>query len=240
MNGDPRTAPENTDGAPPDAAPRASDSTNPQQTLNEEPPLAAPQEAVFYIPSSPNGPLRQAEILSNVFQFGISVQSLNDLDHAEIEWVTHDLAIILSQDCDLDQDFKRRQEASEIGPAIDSLDDKLLPTVLMCQVATEKAIEDAIRSQGRTIRERFRQNHEERYQFLRAVKQENDAAGIGLEAMGIDFKRYFTVPTDELYAQLKGDCQRRCRLAPQYLEHFSKRFTNHLSRVGLPKNHHEP
>ena len=94
-------------------------------------------------------------------------------------------------------------------------------------------------SGANTIRGKIFSEQSQRYQLLRAVESKDDALGIGLEAMGIDFKRYFTVPTAELYAQLERQCRRRCQLAPQYLEHFSMRFSNHLSRIGLPKNHHE-
>jgi hypothetical protein len=240
MEADLPAASDSTSGVPPDAITTVSGSLNLQETPqgNNRPPDLL--EPVFYISSSLDTQLRQAEILSNVFQYKIAVESLGDPDGVEIEPVIHEFAIILSQDCDLEQDFKSREAIRASGASLDRLDDKLLPSVLMCEVATERAIDDAIRSQGNTIRQRFRKNQEERYQFLHAVAKSDDAAGDGLEAMGIDFKRYFSVPTAELYAQLKSGCNRRCRLAPQYLEHLSKRFTNHLSRVGLPKNHHEP
>jgi len=213
--------------------------TDPQELAITTVQTAEPILPPFYIPSRGDGPLRQAEILSNVHQHRIALESLGSPDGLEIDPIDHELAIILSQDCDLEQDFKRRESIVREGGRIDELDDKLLPSVLLCEVGTERAIDDAIRPLGRTIRERFRQNHEERYQFLRGVDATDDAAAEGLEAMGIDFKRYFTIPTAELYAQLNGQCRRRCRLAPQYLEHFSTRFSNHLSRVGLPKNHHD-
>ena len=202
-------------------------------TLVETTELAVP---AFYISSRALGPLRQSEILSNVHQHRITLESLNNPDGVEVDPIDHELSIIISQDCDLEQDFRRREELRANGGVLDRFDTKLLPSILLCEVSAEAAINAAVRGQ-RDSRQQFRQNKLERYQFLRAVEAMDDALGIGLEAMGIDFKRYFTVPTAELYAQLEGQCRRRCSLAPQYLEHLSIRFTNHLSRVGLPKNH---
>lgn len=209
---------------------------NSAQGLAEENEQKGP---AFYVPSTQGGPFRQSEILSNVLQYCIAVESLGDEEGLDLVPVLHGLAIIVSQDCDLEQDFKQRQRVTEAGETVDREDDKLLPCVLLCEVATAKAILESIGNQGRTIREKFRKNHEDRYQYLREVEPTQDAEGCGIDAMGIDFKRYFTVPTQELYEQLKQGCQRRCRLGPQYLEHLSDRFTNHLSRVGLPRNHHD-
>jgi hypothetical protein len=56
--------------------------------------------------------------------------------------------------------------------------------------------------------------------------------------MGIDFKRYFTIPADETYRRVElGEAQRRCVLQSPYLEHLSSRFAYYLSRVALPLDH---
>jgi hypothetical protein len=199
---------------------------------------AEPNQPIFYIPSLEDGPLRQTEILSGVHQHNITIESLNNPDGVEVAPINHELAIIVSQDCDLEQDFNRREELRIDGATADRFDTKLLPTVLLCEVSAETQIRVTVRGQGDS-NQQFRHNKIERYQFLRAVGANEDALGDGLGAMGIDFKRYFAIPTAELYAQLDGQCQRRCRLGPQYLEHFCARFSNFLSRIGLPKNHHE-
>jgi hypothetical protein len=56
--------------------------------------------------------------------------------------------------------------------------------------------------------------------------------------MAIDFKRYFTLPTDELYLRVeRQETRRRCGLKSPYLEHLSARFSCFLSRVALPEDH---
>ena len=211
------------------------DATHPSKPAKMAQSVGAP----FYFRSNNDEPFRQAEILSNVHQHRITVESLDAADNLEVEKIDHTLAVVISQDCDLEQDFKRRRSLTAEGNETDQSDPKLLPTVLLCEVASERTIDDAMRGQGSTVREQFHQNKLERYQFLRAVGPEDDALGEGLEAMGIDFKRYFTVPTTELYAQLGAQCRRRCRLAPQYLEHLCLRFCHFISRVALPKTHDE-
>ena len=201
--------------------------------------LVATSEPQFYIASLADGSFLQTEILSDVTEYRLIADSILSDEGLEIVPIIHKLAIIVSQDCDLEQDYHRRRELKESGQVTDAEDEKLLPSILLCEVASESAIAAALKVQGRTVRERFRQNKEERYQFLKAVEAKADAEKSGIEAMGIDFKRYFSVPTEELYAQLRGDCKRRCSLGPHYLEHFSRRFTNHLSRVALPKDHHQ-
>jgi hypothetical protein len=199
----------------------------------------APNAPIFYIIPRAEEPIRQTEILCNVRQHAVTLESLNNPDGVEVEPIDHGLAIVVSQDCDLERDFRRREELRAGGTGIDRADAQLLPSILLCEVYPEATLQSIVKAQS-SSRQQFRQNKLERYQFLRAVEASDDALGVGLEAMGIDFKRYFAVPTAELYAQLEGQCRRRCMLAPQYLEHFSARFSNYLSRIGLPKNHHEP
>ncbi len=238
MNGDAPPAHANADPNQAVAGEPAPELEHPEELTIVPTSAAQPPQPTFYIPSHEAGPLRQTEILSGVHQHNITIESLNNPDGVEVAPINHELAIIVSQDCDLEQDFNRREELRLNGAAPDRLDTKLLPTVLLCEVSTEIQIKITVRDQGDS-RQQFRQNKIERYQFLRAVGINDDALGLGLEAMGIDFKRYFAIPTAELYAQLEGQCQRRCRLGPQYLEHFCVRFSNFLSRVGLPRNHHE-
>jgi hypothetical protein len=81
-------------------------------------------------------------------------------------------------------------------------------------------------------------NKHERYHFLQLVEPSCDAQGTGLVELGIDFKRYFTLPTEEVYKRVEiGSAKRRCVLESPYLEHFSTRFAYYLSRVALPQDH---
>lgn len=62
--------------------------------------------------------------------------------------------------------------------------------------------------------------------------------GEGAPELVIDFKRYFTLPTGELYRWIAlGETRRRCRLRSPYMEHLSSRFAYFLSRVALPEDY---
>jgi len=54
--------------------------------------------------------------------------------------------------------------------------------------------------------------------------------------LGIDFKRYFTLPTAEVYYQIQRQAARRCCLRSPYLEHLSTRFHAYQQRLALPED----
>jgi hypothetical protein len=138
----------------------------------------------------------------------------------------------MSPDCDLEQDFAERM--GSLSKTVPS--DKLIPSVFLLQAITV----DELRSTTPPGRERWKrisQNKDERYHVLEDAEAKYDAGGQGLPALGIDFKRYFTIPTDELYVQFETNAQRRCHLQSPYAEHLSQRLTDFLSRVALPREH---
>lgn len=187
-----------------------------------------PGEMIYEI-SLRGGPLRQGEILSNVTQLLISPESLKTNTELIIDSVIHPYAIALTQECELFQDFTPRSEGQKDN-------DKIIPNILFCEVVTA----DELRGRAdikSDIWKRIRQNKDQRYQFLEKVDRNNDLAGLGLPELGIDFKRYFTIPTAEIYFGLNSDIQRRCRLVGPYLWHFTGRFFSFQSRVALPAEH---
>lgn len=48
----------------------------------------------------------------------------------------------------------------------------------------------------------------------------------------IDFKHYYTIPTEEMYEAYKENYL--ASVEPLYREDLSQRFANYLSRIGLP------
>ena len=174
---------------------------------------------------SPNeSALRQGEILSNIVQARLALASIAS-NVLSVDSVKHPFAIIVTQDCDLDWDYKARKESGS--------EDKLIPNILFCEVI------EARRLRGRqdinsTIWNSIKRNNHERYHFLQRIAPEQDAFGEGLPELGMDFKRYFTVPTEEVYERLKFKGKRRSRLVSPYMEHFCTRFHNFQSRIALP------
>lgn len=182
----------------------------------------------IYEPSVREGPLRQGEILCDLIQLKLRVETVGT---GEIEFVSylHPYVIIVSQDCDLDWDYKAR---------VAKTTDKLIPSVLFCEVTTAESLR-----YGGDINSgiwgRIKINKDERYQFLQKVSTDEDILQQGLPELGVDFKRYFTLPADEVYTRIASqEAKRRCRLVSPYLEHFSTRFAYYQFRVALPADHY--
>ncbi|MDX2043098.1 MAG: hypothetical protein SF097_17900 [Acidobacteriota bacterium] len=188
--------------------------------------MAPQQKQPIYLPSSFEA-LRQGEIISNLLQPKLRIDTLFSSEPT-IKFEKHPFAIIVTQDCDLEQDFKARQ--------FQKASDKLLPSILFCQLtsATDMRGRDEM---GSDIWKRVKINKDERYHFFQKVKPEEDLLGEGLPELGADFKRYFAMPTEEVYERLKSEAQRRCTFASPYLEHFCTRFAYYQFRIALPEDH---
>jgi hypothetical protein len=183
---------------------------------------------------SQEGALRQCEIVTGLIQVKLALATLGT-DQLAIQSVSHPYAIVISQDCDLDNDWKARLSLSVTKEGNDSL--LPLPSVLFAEVTTAASLKTRVPS-GSKFWARVRQNKDERYQFLQAVSAESDALGEGLPELGIDFKRYFSLPTEEVYRRIKlGLTKRRCWLNTPYSHHLSARFGYYQTRVALPEDH---
>jgi hypothetical protein len=186
-----------------------------------------PDKAI-YTSSSSEEALRQGEILTNLIQACLAPESIEQKEPL-VNPITHPFAIVLSQDCDLDWDYKARNRQCA--------GDKIIPNILFCEVTTAKSLYSRADMNNKFWR-RIKINKDERYQFLQKIDSSEDALGQGLPELGIDFKRYFTIPTEEVYQRLQmGEAQRRCRLVHPYLENLTTRFYYFQFRVALPEEH---
>lgn len=182
-----------------------------------------------YQRSPADQPLRQCEILTDLYVHSLSLDSVPPGSETLVLPTHHPYAIILSQDCDLEQDYRTR-----FGQRVK--DDKLLPTIIFCEVTTAESLFQRGGIDAR-IWERIKKNKDERYQFIEAVPAEHDALAQGLPELGIDFKRYFTLATAEVYERLKYQARRRTIMNSPYLEHLSTRFCYFQMRIALPEDH---
>ncbi len=186
--------------------------------------------------------LRQGEIISNLIQIQINLDSIIESDNESLQEknysadnVLHPYAIVVTQDCDLEQDYYFRFH--ERGK-----DRHKLPSILFCEVIEAEELVHGNRNetifQVGPIRNNFRNNDDYRFHFIQSIPKEYDAFDEGLPELGIEFKRYFTIPTDEVYHRLNlFHAQRRCRLQSPYLEHFCTRFHYYHYRIALPEQY---
>jgi hypothetical protein len=181
-----------------------------------------------YVPS-PTGALRQGEILSNLKQFKLNIESLRS-GKPLAEPIIHPFAIIVTQDCDCEQDFKFRKD--------NIISNATIPSILFCEVVAAETLRNRDKDINTKVWGQVKINKNERYHFLEAIPKIADILDEGLPELTLDFKRYFTIPTDEVYYRIEiGEANRRCHLVSPYLEHLTSRFNYFQSRIALPEDH---
>jgi hypothetical protein len=183
----------------------------------------------------PNERLYQGALVENVVEWTIGYEEANHNAPYAALAVRHPLAIIMSQDCDLEGDFRQRQtnEWAESD----------LPSILLCPgFAAEKLRLDLGSQKINSARwNTIRTNKDDRYAYLAEVSQTSDSAGKGHPSILLDLTSCFTVRTSELYRQVRlGQAKPRCRLETPWREHLQLRFANYLARIGLPRDHFVP
>jgi len=185
-------------------------------------------DAPIYRPS-PSGSqcLCQGEIISGVIRFRIDAATIDEPEPSVVQ-ENYPHVIVMTQGCDLTQDFQSRRENKP----------SQLPDILFCRIPTGEELRNSTPGINSTIWDRVKKNKDERYHFLERIPGDLDFCGEGLPELSADFKRYFTLPTDEIYRRIElGMTRRRTVLCTPYLEHLSSRFAFYLSRVGLPREH---
>lgn len=187
-----------------------------------------PDRLVKYAPVAAGDRLHQGEILAQLIQVRQDLTTIGSAN-ARNDEIIHPFAIILTQDCDLAQDFAAR--------ASENAGRGKLANILFCEAATTTELKSNV-PQGKDIWKRVIQNKDERYQCLEEVPADQDSAGQSVPSLGCDFKQFFTVPADEVYKRIElHEIARRCRLLTPYAEHLLQRFCNFQARVALPQNH---
>ncbi len=173
--------------------------------------------------------LRQSEIISNLTQ-PIYVPEQGEVP-AGTSFRSHNFVVILSQDCDLLRDYEARFGDGQ----------EILNEVLVCE------LEDAGTLRKRsginsTLWKHIQPNNHERFHYLEPVPREADLGGVGIAELLLDFRRYFSLPAQEIERQLalSNGARRRCRLESPYREHLQTRYGFYSQRVGLPAPHTSP
>ena len=177
--------------------------------------------------------IRQADIFKNITH----VEHWNEEgDKLNITNIIYPYIIVLSQDCDLQQDKKVRSV---------SIDDKALVSVLVAPLYNFEqfvngehldtlgiTIEEKIYKKANgTPRRNLEHNETPRFHYIKFPKDVQMADAV------VDFKHYFTVNATYLERMIKTN--RVCCLPPVFRERISQRFANFLSRIGLPTPHPE-
>lgn len=168
--------------------------------------------------------LRQAEIISNLTYYKVGP---NKDDKTKVDTFSLNLpyAIIMTPDCDLLQDYNAEETK------------RYLNGILIFEME-EAPMAKKRSGYGGSEWKHVTNNEWDRFHFLEAINAECDALKKGIPELVIDFRRYFTLPVDEIYRQcsLQGEdkASRRCRLGDLWRENIQRRAMFHMHRVALP------
>lgn len=146
------------------------------------------------------------------------------------EELTLPYIVVMTQDCDLEHDFNNRTEVSP------EKHDKFLRTVLVCPayVAIDLRkgdhLEDLKLKMEKFNSDRWstiKKQNNTRYHYL---EQEQE---LQVPELVIDFKHYYAIPRDTLFYMYNEHYL--ATINHLFREYLSQRFSNYLSRIGLPK-----
>jgi hypothetical protein len=181
----------------------------------------------MYFKSEERKHISQGDIFADFIYVRWAEQKGGDIDLDDIKIP---FFVVLTQSCDLEQDFKDRQKNS------DEKRDKYIQSILVCPAynAEKLRIGEHLKSEGLVMQQFtaeqwsvLKKNRNFRYHFL----PRNDSMGI--PELVIDFKQYYTIPTHILY---KITAKYVCSFEPLFREDVSQRFSYYLSRIGLPES----
>lgn len=139
-------------------------------------------------------------------------------------------SIVMSQDCDLEQDFKNQTDAASKDT------DKYLQSILLCpaypalNLKEGSHLEHLDMKMGRLNSDQWRQvksNNNARYHYLIG------APDYQVPDLAVDFKHFFTIPRNVLYRSDYKD-KYIATISELFRENLSMRFAQYLSRIGLP------
>jgi len=177
--------------------------------------------------------LKQGEIINNLVELKLQIPketTIEAIGEPKFDPIGHPYVIVVSQGCDLEQDYKARLGAVA--------DDKLLTHVLVCALFTQ----DELRNRNKIksdLWKRVRQNQDERYHYL--IEAPIKDAENNLPELIADFKTNFSLPTEFVYWLISTkQVTREGALCSPYLEDFMHRLYSFLGRVATPELPNEP
>ena len=160
--------------------------------------------------------------------------------HVDISIIRYPHVIIMSQECDLTQDYDERYSTEDKKKS----NDKLLHGIIVAPMYNYEHFREGKHysnlgytmctdfiNQNKTPSRMLKQNNNPRYHFM-----EFDSS-IPIVDSVVDFKHFFTVDISSLYKYKKEKYV--CSLDALFRERLSQRFANYLSRIGLPTDKNE-
>ncbi len=146
----------------------------------------------------------------------------------EVSKIIFPLAIVLTQDCDLEQDSRNRGKATQNTKLLSVLVAPLYNAehVFLGEHLSDLDLKMEPINKNKSPGQGLMQNERPRYHYI------NFPQNIPLVASVADFKHYFSVHVSYLESVRKKNFV--CRLSDLFREDVSQRFSAYLARIGLP------
>jgi hypothetical protein len=183
--------------------------------------------------SVPTGRIRQGDVLSDVECVERVVEREGTISVSKIVFP---LAIVLAQDCDLEQEHRSRKR-KKLSPDNLRQHDQWLLSVLVAPLynvehvfrgehLSELGIQMASINRGKTEGDYLRQNVRPRYHYVEFPEE------VPIVPSVIDFKHYFSVNGQYLNEHRRAKYV--CTVGELFREQICARFASFLARIGLP------
>lgn len=180
-----------------------------------------------------NDEILQGDIFKKITYIYKTSESPDYVDITEFEFP---YVIVLSQSCDVSAMSKMLAE--KVGKSL-----KFMPSILVAPIYDKEALKTGEALSDIINAVEFSMSKENLFSSKIINVIEDDAHSrfhllnldnkslIEFETPIIDFKHYFTVSPEYLYAMREN---RICHLEQLFCEQITLRFSNHLSRVAIP------
>lgn len=186
--------------------------------LIRETPIARPWQGDIYL---------DVKLIQDIMQV--------ETPEGEHEWVfnevTYDYSVVLTQECDLEQDYYYR--------ILDKGDqDKYIPMILMVPAYLAESLRYGkhLTGYGQKMQhinsddwKKVKNNDNKRYHYLKIDTYKN------VPELVVDFKHFFTMSRDIIYNKIMN-MSYKVSLTILYREELSQRFCSFISRIGIPDN----
>ena len=162
----------------------------------------------------------------------------------EISIIEFPLVVVLTQECDASQDYKNRIEDNKRRQETNGkegvernqflLSIIVAPVYLLEDLKSGKHLENLginCRTIGSQEIKKIQHNADSRFHYMNVEVINNKR----IEYV-VDFKQYFTVNVDKLLEHKKDNKHVQFILGDLFKESLSQRFSNYLSRIGLPES----
>ena len=175
-----------------------------------------------------NDRINMGDILTDI---EYKILQKNDKEITEIT-ITYPYSVVLTQDCDLEQDYDSRNTSVEERKN----EDKFVHSILLCPIfnADEFKSGEHLSELGingeiwcSDLWKPIKKNIHKRFCYIK--KDENTE----LPDLIIDFKNFFTLSRDYIYDTYEE--KHLTSVRNLFREDISNRFAHYISRIGLPR-----